>query len=30
MLSYDKMEIRSYLTTENIFELLEDWGAEPE
>lgn len=30
MLSYDKMEVRSYLTTENIFELLVDWGGEPE
>jgi hypothetical protein len=30
MLSYDKAEVRNYLTLENIFELLVDWGAEPE
>ena len=30
MLSYDKTEVRNFLTLENIFELLTDWGGEPE
>ena len=30
MLSYDKLEIRKCLTLDNIFELLVNWGAEPE
>ena len=30
MLNYDKDEIRESLTTEDIFELLVDWGGEPQ
>lgn len=30
MLVYDKSEIRQTLTTDNIFELLQDWGGDPE
>lgn len=29
MLNYDKTEIRSQLTLENIFELVNDWGGDP-
>ena len=30
MINYDKNEIRESLTTDNIFELLTDWGGEPQ
>ena len=30
MISYDKSEIRDSLTIENIFELLQEWGGDPE
>ena len=30
MLVFDKQEIRDNLSTENIFEVLEEWGGEPE
>lgn len=30
MMPYDKSEIKSNLTTDNIFELLYEWGGEPE
>lgn len=30
MINFDKQEIRECLSTENIFDLLQDWGAEPE
>lgn len=30
MLSFDKKEVRENLTTDNIFELLQEWGGEPE
>ena len=30
MLAFDKDEIRSLLTLENIYELLLDWGGDPE
>lgn len=30
MMPYDKSEIRNSLTTDNIFELLQEWGGEPE
>ena len=30
MISYDKTEIRESLTIENIFELLQEWGGDPE
>jgi hypothetical protein len=30
MLSYDKEEVKNELTTENIFELLQSWGGDPE
>lgn len=29
-ISFDKAEVRSALTLDNIFELLQDWGGEPE
>lgn len=29
-ISFDKSEVRSALTLDNIFELLQDWGGEPE
>ena len=29
MLVFDKLEIRNALTTENIFELLQEWGGDP-
>ena len=30
MLVYDKLEVRKHLTTDNIFELLTEWGGDPE
>ena len=30
MISYDKKEVRDALTEDNIFELLQDWGGDPE
>lgn len=30
MINYDKNYIREHITIENIFELLEEWGAEPQ
>ena len=30
MAAYDKSEIREALTLDNIFELLQDWGGDPE
>ncbi len=30
MISYDKLEIRNSLTIENVFELLQEWGGDPE
>ena len=30
MIDYNKTEIREQLTLENIFELLQDWGGDPE
>ena len=30
MISFDKAEIKNILTLENIFELLYDWGGDPE
>ena len=30
MLVFDKSEIRNSLTTENIFELLQEWGGDPQ
>ena len=30
MLVFDKSEIRNSLTTDNIFDLLQEWGGDPE
>ena len=30
MISYDKAEVKEGLTLENIFDLLQEWGGEPE
>ena len=30
MINYDKAEIRNQLEIENIFELLHEWGGDPE
>ena len=30
MISYDKIEVKEALTIDNIFELLQDWGGDPE
>ena len=30
MINYDKSEIREQLNIENIFELLQEWGGDPE
>lgn len=30
MISYDKIEVRKHLTVDNIFELLSEWGGDPE
>ena len=30
MINYDKLEIRNSLTIENVFELLQEWGGDPE
>ena len=30
MLNYDKLEVKEALTLENVFDLLQEWGGDPE